>query len=120
MTIGTKLKNLRLKHKKTLKEQSARLGVSLNSVYRWEHDLATPRKSVLKRISEYYGVPLEWLLHESSENNPMENASEAVQPESSIEWQLIKMFRNLTENNKYKILGYVERICIEEMEQKMR
>jgi transcriptional regulator with XRE-family HTH domain len=62
MSIGEKLKNLRLNVKKTLKEQSELFNVSINSVYRWEHDLTVPRKSVLRKISEFYDVPLEWFL----------------------------------------------------------
>ena len=54
MTLGEKLRNLRLKGKKTLHEQSAMLGVSMNSVYRWEHDLAVPRKPMMKALAEHY------------------------------------------------------------------
>ena len=104
MSLGEKLRNLRLKEKKTLQEQSAILGVSMNSVYRWEHDLAVPRKSMLKTMADHYGVPLDWLLSESA----------AASLVSDIELNLLCMFRKLSENSKFKVLGYVERMCVEE------
>ena len=104
MSLGEKLRSLRQKSKKTLQEQSAILGVSMNSVYRWEHDLAVPRKPVLKLLADHYNVPLDWLLSESA----------AASLVSELEQKLLSMFRKLPENNKYKVLGYVERMCVEE------
>jgi len=104
MSLGEKLRNLRLKGKKTLHEQSAMLGVSMNSVYRWEHDLAVPRKPMLKALADHYSVPLDWLLSESA----------AASLVSDIEQKLLCMFRKLSDNSKFKVLGYVERMCVEE------
>ena len=104
MSLGEKLRNLRLKTKKTLSEQSKILKVSMNSVYRWEHDLAMPRKGILRTMADYYGVPLDWLL---SENASASLVSEAEQ-------SLLGMFRKLPDNSRYKVLGYVERMYVEE------
>ena len=104
MSLGEKLKNLRIETKKTLHEQSQLLGVSMNSVYRWEHDLAIPRKSMLRTMAEYYSVPLDWLLSEGA----------AASLVSDNEQKLLYMFRKLSDNSRYKVLGYVERMCIEE------
>ena len=104
MSLGEKLRNLRQKTKKTLHEQSKILGVSMNSVYRWEHDLAVPRKSMLKRMADLYAVPLDWLLSESASASLV----------SEVEQKLLGMFRQLSDNNRYMVLGYVERICVEE------
>ena len=104
MSLGEKLRNLRLKTKKTLHEQSQLLGVSMNSVYRWEHDLAVPRKSMLRTMADYYAVPLDWLLSEGA----------AASLVSDIEQKLLLMFRKLSDNSRYKVLGYVERMCVEE------
>lgn len=104
MTLGDKLKNLRLKTKRTLEEQSKILKVSMNSVYRWEHDLAVPRRSVLKMMADYFGVPLDWLMNETSTTS-LTNESEQ---------NLLSMFRKLPDSTRYKVLGYVERICVEE------
>ena len=104
MTLGEKLRSLRQKGKKTLQEQSAILGVSMNSVYRWEHDLAVPRKTMLKTLADFYSVPLDWLLSENA----------AASLVSDLEQKLLCMFRKLSENSKFKVLGYVERMCVEE------
>jgi len=104
MSLGEKLRNLRLKTKKTLSEQSKLLKVSMNSVYRWEHDLAMPRKPMLRTMADHYGVPLDWLLSESATASLI----------SEIEQNLLGMFRKLPDNSRYKVLGYVERMCVEE------
>jgi len=104
MTLGEKLRNLRLKTRKTLSEQSLILKVSMNSVYRWEHDLAIPRKPVLQMIADYYGVPIDWLLSESASASLV----------SDVEQNLLGMFRKLNNGNRYKVIGYVERMCVEE------
>ena len=104
MSLGEKLRNLRQKSRKTLQEQSELLGVSMNSVYRWEHDLAVPRKSMLKTMADFYSVPLDWLLSETA----------AASLISDIEVKLLSMFRKLTDSSKYIVLGYVERMCVEE------
>ena len=103
MSLGEKLRNLRLKTKKTLSEQSKILKVSMNSIYRWEHDMAVPRKPMLKVMADYYGVPLDWLLSESASASLV----------SEVELNLLGMFRKLSDNNRYKILGYVERMYLE-------
>jgi transcriptional regulator with XRE-family HTH domain len=105
MTMGERLRNLRVKARNTLQDQSEIFEVSMNTIYRWEHNLAVPRKSKLKRIADHYSVPIEWLLSDS--------ASAALVSET--EQKLLSMFRNLVEGNQFKILGYVERICIEQL-----
>ncbi|MCL2079787.1 MAG: helix-turn-helix domain-containing protein [Oscillospiraceae bacterium] len=104
MSLGEKLRNLRLKTRRTLDEQSKLLKVSMNSVYRWEHDLAMPRRSALKLMADYFGVPMDWLLADNS----------AASLINESEQTLLSMFRKLPGNTRYKVLGYVERICVEE------
>lgn len=104
MSLGEKLKSLRLKTRRTLDEQSKVLKVSMNSVYRWEHDLAVPRRPVLKMMADYFGVPLDWLM--------ADNSTTALTSES--EQTLLSMFRKLPDTTRYKVLGYVERVCVEE------
>jgi len=104
MSLGEKLRSLRQKTRKTLKEQSLILKVSMNSIYRWENDLATPRKPTLRMMADYYGVPIEWLI--------LETASASLVTDS--EQNLLGMYRKLPETNRYKVLGYVERMYVEE------
>jgi len=118
MSIGSRLRALRQKEKRTLKEQSELFGVSLNSVYRWEHDIASPKKTLLRKIADHYEVPFEWLLYgKFSETVSEDNAF--LSDSSNMEKQLLRMFRSLSSNNRYKVLGYVERICIQDIDEKM-
>ena len=104
MSLGEKLRSLRMKTRKTLQEQSRLLGVSMNSLYRWENDLTVPRKHTLKIVADYYSVPLEWLLSDKS----------AASLVSEDELDLLGMFRRLPDISRYKVLGYVERMCVED------
>ena len=110
MSIGERLKNLRVSAQKTLKEQSEIFGVSINSIYRWEHDLTTPRKSSFEKLAQFYEVPIGWLLTGSCADERM-TAQDAEDEE-----RLLRMYRRLSRNNKYKVLGYVERVYIENMD----
>jgi transcriptional regulator with XRE-family HTH domain len=124
MGIGEKLKNLRISSKKTLKDESAIFNVSINTIYRWEHELTVPRKSSLIKIAAYYNVPPEWLFSDSdsSDSDVKKNTRcdfcilNPESPYNNMEQQLIKMFRNMRDNNKYKTLGYLERIYVEDMD----
>ena len=113
MSVGERLKKLRLNTKKTLKEESEIFDISLNSIYRWEHDLCVPRKSVLKKIAEFYGVPFEWLLNGGGKEENLKCDSCILNPENNTEQKILKMIKKLSENNKYKILGYIERMSVE-------
>ena len=114
MSVGERLRSLRLNMKKTLQEESEILNVSLNSVYRWEHNLTVPRKNVLRRIDAYYDVPFEWLLHGSAGEEYSGKCDGCIlNPERNTEQKILKMLRKLSDNNKYKILGYIERMCVE-------
>ena len=108
-TIGERLKSLRLRMKKTLREQSEVLGVSINSVYRWEHCLAVPRNAVLKKLADYYGVAYEWL------KDGKDGEAGSTSSEDNTEPQLLKMYRNLSSLSKYRVLGYVERVYVEDI-----
>ena len=116
MSVGKRMKDLRRESKRTLREQSEIFDVSLNSVYRWEHDLVKPKKSLLRKMADFYGVSFDWLING---DGPKENSnfSMSIHHDSSNERQLLRMFRNLPGNSKYKILGYVERICVEDMDE---
>jgi transcriptional regulator with XRE-family HTH domain len=114
MNVGERLRNLRLNMKKTLKEESEIFNVSLNSVYRWEHDLSVPRKSVLKKIADYYDVPYKWLVHGGDVEGDTDCDVCILNPERNTEQKILKMLRKLSPNNKYKVLGYIERMCVED------
>jgi len=120
-TFGGRLQSLRKTTNRTLKEESEVFDVSLNSVYRWEHDMTLPRRAMIRRIAEYYGVSYEWLLNGQSKS-AMDRISVQVNEDdikSVTEKQLMRMFKNLSYDSRFKVLGYVERICVEDLSGKL-
>lgn len=120
MSIGKRLRNLRLESRKTLKEQSEIFGVSLNSIYRWEHDLAAPRKTALRKMATHYRVSYEWLKHGNAVCDDPEQGCGDLNYKNDVEQQLLGMYRLLPDAAQYKILGYVERVYIEAMDEKLQ
>ena len=100
MSLGDKLRVLRKKSRKTMSEKGVTLNVTMNTVHRWEIDSAVPRKTMLKKMADYYGVPVCWLLSETSSASLAEEA----------EKNLLTMFRAMPDNYKSKIIGFVERL----------
>ena len=104
MSLGARLRYLRWKSGKTLSEQSRNLKVSLNTVHRWEQNKIVPRGSSLERLAEYFGVPPMFLLS-NSKNNALSK---------KIEQELLTMFREMPEGNKFKTLKYAKRMSLSE------
>ena len=119
-SIGKRLKKLRLSIKKTLDEESRIFNVSLNTVYRWEHDLCIPRKSVLMKIADYYNVSYEWLLNGDRNEYMIGKRSKyddfISDNEKNTEHIILNMIKKLSIRKKYKLIGYIELMCIEEDE----
>ena len=120
MSIGERLRKLRSSTKKTLKEASEIFGISLNTVYRWEHDLCIPRKTVLMKMAEAYGVHFEWILSGVEDGENAVGESRIFGPATDIEQRILKMIRRLPEAKKYSIIGYIERMIVEEEEKKAK
>lgn len=113
MNLGEKLRYLRRDKDLTLEKQSELLGVSLNTVYRWEHNLTRPRANVLRKIAKLYNVSPEWLAEENEESLTGGDAGQAAPRDLDTERHLLRMFRSLPTNERYLVLGYAERICLE-------
>ena len=115
MTIGEVLKNIRLRHKRTLKEQSQILGVSINTVYRWEHNIALPRKTALKKLATSFGMSADQLIQKSWIEDV--NFSDGMNYENDVtEQQMLKLFRKLSSPEKCRVMGFLERSCMEDEE----
>lgn len=105
MSLGEKIKSLRQKAKRTMQAESELNGVKLNTIFRWEHDLAIPKQAEMEKIAELHGVTVEWLTQDNEARDDLEL--------ESIDQQLFSMVTKLSNNQKYKILGYIERVYIE-------
>ena len=120
MSIGEKLKELRKKDNRSLKAQGKELGVSMNAIYRWEHDICAPRKTSLKKIVKLHNISLKWLLDDDAVFDDLDKAAKCddgdcvcVPPSkrkrASVR-QLVLMYRELPEEDKYLCFNLVERI----------
>lgn len=65
MTLGEKLCKLRKENNVTQEQLADRLGVSRQSISKWESDAAYPETEKLIRISELFDCSLDYLLKES-------------------------------------------------------
>lgn len=61
MNIGNKIKALRLKASATQEMLAEALGVSSQSVSKWENNVCAPDISLLPEISEFFGVTIDEL-----------------------------------------------------------
>jgi transcriptional regulator with XRE-family HTH domain len=61
MNIGNKIKALRLKSSTTQEALAERLGVSSQSISKWENNVCAPDISLLPAISEFFGVTIDEL-----------------------------------------------------------
>ena len=105
MSLGKKLKSLRQKAKMTLEEFGEVLGVSVNTVYRWEHDKSYPRKYMLDAVANYYNVTVEWLLSENTVPRVL----------SIDENEILDTIRQLPEDNRNKVKGYMDSMIASEV-----
>jgi|GEM_PF-4677013 len=63
-SLGNKLLKLREHHGIPQKEFADSIGMTKVAVRRWEHDEATPHISNLRKIAEFYGIPVNALAND--------------------------------------------------------
>lgn len=107
-SVGERLKSLRVKMKMTLKTSGEALGVTINTIYRWENNMTFPRANTMMRIAEYYDVPVEWLRNGIVDGDKSVYIGGEFLLNDSNEQQLINMYRKLPSNSRYQVLGYIE------------
>lgn len=97
MTTGEKLSRLRKEKNYTQEQLADILGVSRQSVSKWESDLAFPETEKLIKISELFDCSLDYLLKENSENAVTE-APQAITislKNLSYEWKSKKTIKGV-------------------------
>ena len=102
MSLGRKLKILRLTAGKTQSEMGAIMNVSINTILRWERDLVSPRGSTLEALAEYFEVSKISLLSSSERTSR--------QYTTILEDTMLTMFREMPDDRKYKTLNYIKRM----------
>ena len=62
MSVGSKIKELRLKNNVTQEELANKIKVTGKTVSRWENDILEPSLDSLKAIAKYFGVSVDYIL----------------------------------------------------------
>ena len=99
MTLGRKLRELRLAAEKTLEQQAKIHCVSITDLNNWEEDLEVPSALKMQEFVDYYDIPEDWLLSRDK--------TTAI-PLSAGDWQLLNMVRPMSDNTKREVISYME------------
>lgn len=80
MTFQNKLRNLRLSHGLTQMELAERLGTSQSSITSWESGRREPDFATIRRLADYFHVPMSSLLpsEETADDNYIGSVSQAI------------------------------------------
>lgn len=101
--IGEKIRTLRLQHKLTQEQLADRLGVSYQSVSRWENGVTYPDVELLPAIARYFSVTTDYLLGQDEEKKRKQLRSQ------------INSIAKMTENDKDSIIDII-RTCRREQD----
>lgn len=74
MSIGTKIRKLRLQHKMSQDELAHKLHIAQTSVSNFESNKTVPDFLVMQKICETFEVGFEYFLEENTTNNNVEKA----------------------------------------------
>lgn len=98
LKLGEHIRNLRLQHKLTQEQLADRLGVSYQSVSRWENGVTYPDIEFLPAIAKHFSVTTDYLLEQDD-----------IEKKSQIRKQ-INTIPKMTENDKDAIIDII-RTC---------
>jgi len=100
-STGSRIKDLRLYYKLSVKEFASKSGLSHVAIFHLENGrTANPHKSSLLRIAQAFGTTLEWLRWGEQEMLPYgKKEIENESPEDSIQWKN-EMFQELKSKNE--------------------
>lgn len=83
MTLGEKLQKLRKARRLTQEELATQIGVSRQSLSKWESDGALPDTANIITLADLFGVSTDYLLREAEAASPAAPIKEAPIPEPS-------------------------------------
>lgn len=77
MSLGEKIRKLRLSKDITQKELADQLNVSFQTVSKWENNINEPDLASLKKIANIFNCPIDFFFEDDEEkiNNSLENIS---------------------------------------------
>ena len=96
------LRNLMRQQKITQETLAKQLGLSQASIYKYLEDKAEPNISSLKKMADFFGVTIDFLVgHPTKSSLPLNLYSEKQQ-------ELLAAIKNLNDEECLKILGYID------------
>ena len=94
-----RIKDLRLKSSLTQKQLGIQLGVSQQIVSRWEREKLIPSLDMITKMSEFFGVTMDYISGRSNSPNFMYNLAES-------EAELVNHFRAMDDGKKQMLIEF--------------
>ena len=104
MTLGEKLAKLRRENNHTQEQLADILGVSRQSVSKWESDLAYPETDKIIKIGELYNCSLDYLLKENSHERQAEERGGTQEPQTGSRYTITFDLHSFHFERKSKIM----------------
>lgn len=100
-TLGAKLRSARHQRQWSLEYVASQVGVSFQSVWKWESDIVVPRTGALLALTELFHVTLEYLTGNGKTHS-------AIDPHEFLNERIkrLRLARKLTQKQLSERLGY--------------
>ena len=106
MNIGKKIKQLRIQHHITQQEFSESLGVSVQTISRWENEVNCPDIVMLPIIASYFHVSTDFLLGMKGENKMAKLMKTKEEFEVGSKEEAKKIIENFKKADFPKLISY--------------
>ncbi len=107
--IGSKLKELRNKHKYTISQLCELLDFNPNTYAKYERDERDVSTETLSRLASFYNVSTDYLLGRDTSEKPAIDLLAAQFDMSALEQEIIKGYLDLPENMRDNLMDFLER-----------
>lgn len=112
MTLHEKIYELRKKNGLSQEALAESLGVSRQSVSKWETGEATPEVSKLLSLSKLFGVTTDYLLNDEMEEENVSETAKNEMPSSDFEVTSVSESRPIKKGRNVRTLVIILLICI--------
>lgn len=112
MSIGKKIKELRLKNEKTQLDLSKILDVTYQTIYKYEKDIAVPPPESLAKLAEYFKVTVDFLL--DRESNIKNRIEEYKHLDNPLMARLSNKLESMSDNELKKLDKLIDIIINED------
>lgn len=107
--IGSKLKELRNKHKYTISQLCELLDFNPNTYAKYERDERDVSTETLSRLASFYNVSTDYLLGRDTSEKPAIDLLAAQFDMSALEQEIIKGYLDLPESMRDDLMDFLER-----------